>query len=964
MESVFKSKTKDVLGSYKSNGEIATGITLVSALDPGKDVDISTMDMDNYFSDFLEMTYQSNDLLQKNDKLNPKDTGFFFAEKVQKHIPALIEMKFKFPNNDAGIFYDAYTIAKITKSIQSIIRDLIKFSPKDDIEETLVCFVLESKIWVDGEHQYQKLRFHFPYTCLPPTVVNGWIIPELIEDLKPLDLFKSMHTTPSVTAWEDIIMPIGNFIPMYGSKESEDVAPLFLRCVFGSILDFEISDELVDESHEEYTINYEEEDYLDPLQNYLLSVNMMNSENYYDNDKIFNLPLLLSINFKRVFNSLQQNAMILTSTIKTEKKKNETGFAALFDKNDEIFDELVKMLSPERFSPEKKYFWYDIGRIAHNIFNGSNAGLDRFKRLSHPSLKHLCDEVWETFSTEILDKRTLMQFAYEDNPDEFLAWAEESYYGKFIEPAIKAKNMSVADLACRIPRICLEFAFDREAKHWMRFKQSRLQKDSGGSELREILRYSLKEIFTKLQRQREVVRDQETIASKRKELNRQVREIDVLLDDKLDDVDFLDKVIKALKSKLFDDNLDTHKDENLNLIACTNVVLECYDKTICYRKGRLQDYVTKSTRIAFPLSYTIKTKKVRELFEYYSQVHCEPQLYYEGHDHCKYCKSTYCSEGICHGEMCEFILMDNASFLLGGNEEKRFRNLIGESNASKSQEVKLWQEAMGDYCVDFPNESITHSRTKTSGGPDPSLEQAKGSRIAVVAETDRSEPLHCGKIKKYTGNDRYWNRSLNKEGGSRCLSFKLIHMSNLIPRPLNPDEAYEGREILYMHFSKWIDNPPEDKLEQFRQRRFKKDITFTKKIKGYAQAQLWLMFTYFPIYKEKGLENIPEIVRVKTEEHQREINPYYNFIKENIEPVYLEGDNEKERDPDACIGVNKMFQTYSRWYRKFAPDSILNIDQAAFKDEMVRSNRLGKLNSHNMWAGMAFRDFSGGARSQ
>lgn len=959
MKSSFKTKTKEIMELYKSSDDVVTGATFVSSLFPKKNINISNTDMTNFFSDLLEITSQSNNEIIKSGVRieDPRTEGLFFAEKIETHSPIFIDMDFSFNDSEAVTFYEADFIINITKTIQNIISDML--GNEIDKDKTLTCFVLESKVWFDDETktQKQKIRFHFPYSCVPPAVISGWIIPELILDLSPLDLFKTMHSTPIIANWEDIILKPGNFLPMYGSKFCEKTAPLMFRCVFTSIIDYDVSQrEITNEFVEDYCVVLNDEDWIDPMDHHMISaLSMLDANDFYENDKMFNLPLILSVNFQCAYTKIKSNSIMITDIKKPAIKKKETGFLSVFDDEVQIYDELVELLSPEKLSEESKYTWYDVGRVTHNVFNGSNLGLEKFKQISHPKLKGQCEEVWETMCNEFLDKRTLMAFIEEDYPEKLEEWATTSYYNKFIEPAIRGKNMVLADLVSRIPKICLSFAYDRESKIWMRFKHSRMLKDTGACELREMIRSVLKEIFFKVQREREIVRDEETVPARRKELNRQVREVDSLLEDKLDDVDFLDKIIKALKSKMFDDNLSSKGDENMNLIACTNVVLECYDETICYRKGKLQDYISKSTNIAFPISYNLDTKSVRFILKYYSQVHCEPQLYYPENDHCKYCKSSFHDEGICHGEMCEFILTDNASFLLGGNEEKRFRNLIGESNASKSQEVKLWQEALGDYCVDFPNEAITVCRTKSSGGPDPALEQAKGARIAVVAETDRSEPLHVGKIKKYTGNDRYWNRSLNKEGGSRALSFKLIHMSNLIPRPANPDEAYEMREILYMHLSKWCDNPPDDPIEQFRQRRFKKDISFPKNLKRYAQAQLWLMYKYFPIYKKNGLANLPELVKIKTEEHQKEINPYYNFIKEKLEPKYIESEGEKIPDTNETLCLNKVFQLYSRWLRTFSPDCMINIDQTAFKTEMIRKERLGPMNKYNAWEGLTIR---------
>lgn len=954
MALALKTKASQIIRSYNSSDQSSSGIQIVSSFGNKMEINIDILEVGNFYSEVLEMTARSNELLL-NDENHENSTqyGLPFCEKVTDRIPIIIDMLFQFPDNESFSFYDADFLIRITKIIQQVIDDTIICSEED--KQDLTCFVLESNIWINDRTQFQKIRFHFPYTGISCKLNNSWIRDEIIADLNGTDILKSLKSVPKISDWNQIILKIENSVSIYGSKEKEDTAPLQLRSIFSSILDYDVEDrEITNETNEDFYVCYEDAEWIDPMDCSLVKQCMLDENEYLENAKEHNLPLILSIHFYGKYSQVKKGAIVISEPKKIAIASKKTGFTSSEDNVQQTYDELVSILSPDKTSPEYRYYWYAIGKVTHNIFGGSKMGLDKFISISHEDLKEECEEIWENFSNEYFDNRTLMEYVKEDNPEAYAEW-HKHYCDQLVEPALRGKNMSVADLAKRV--LILDFVYDRENKLWYRKKNSRLVKDTGCCEIREVIRNKLKNIFFEIRKDRERQRDEPDLSNERRKIfNSMVREVDNLID-KLDDVDFIDKVIKALTSKMFDDNLPRLKDQDLNTIACTNVVLECYDETICYRPGKIQDYITKCTNCAFPISYTSETRQVKFLLKYFSQVHCEPELYYDGHDHEHLCHSMFCKEGFCHGEMCHFVLKDNASVLLGGNEEKRFRNLIGESNASKSQIIKLFQEALGEYCVDFPNEAITISRTKTSGGPDPALEQAKGARMAIVAETDKSEPIHAAKIKKYTGGDRFWNRSLNKEGGSSVLSFKLFHMSNCVAQAPNADEAYDMREVIYPHLSKWMANPPDDEIEQYRQRKFKMELGFSKKIKSLAPAMLWLMFTYFPVYKKEGIRQLPALVKQKTEEHQQEVNPYYNFIKEKIQRnIYVEGaEDEKIIDDSKTLNVNELFQQYRRWYPTFSPDTILNINQSGFKNEMIRQDRLGKLNEYNEWTGVSFR---------
>lgn len=892
---------------------------------------VSILNVDAFYRDILELSSQEMtkyfQVEESDPNFDPTNFGLPFCEKIGDSVPIIIDMNFEFPNHESTQFYDSNFLIGVTKVIQDIICSFAKVkNDESGHAPEMRCFVLESHIWTKNNKQFQNIRFHFPFTKVPKSVVNGFLINEIIIELSNQDFIKKLMATPLITDWNRIIQKIEDSVSMYGCKKHQDTAPLVLRSIYSYISDeFDIDIEVEDDRGEEFYLSYEDEDSLDPCACGLVGQSLISHSDISDNDKCFNLPLLLSVHFYTKFTAINADTIQIGVEAPVKSFIPKTPGFVESENQQAMLESLLPLINPDRCTKDQKYHWYVIGKCIHNIYRGSQYGYELFMDLTGPDLINECEDVWERMTSEYLDIRTIMEYAKQDSPEPFKLWHRE-YYNPMVTSAVSGKDMLVAELVKRI--LCLEFLYCRETKTWYHKHRSFLKRDIGALELRNTIASRLKPIYIELRRTYEDARDEAPTPDQKKIYKGMIAEVDRLLD-KLDSVDYLDKVIKASTGKFYDDNFTELRDENMNTIACTNVVLECYDETICYRQGMIQDYITKSTRIAFPISYTEETKQVKFLRKYYGQVHTDE-------------------------EACRFFMKDMASFLIGGNEEKYFRNWIGESNASKSQVVKLIQSALGDYCIDFPNEVITITKGKSSGAPDPALEQAKGTRVAFVAETDRSEPLHVGKIKKYTGNDRYWNRSLHKEGGSRALTFKLIHMSNVIAEIPNPDEAYNMREVIYPFLSKWMENPPASEEEQYRQRKFKMDQNFSKQIISLAQAQLFLMFSTFDTYRKEGIRKLPAIFKEKTEAHHQEIDPFYNFIKEKIVVIYSD-EISKTPDPTKSIAVADLFQQYRRWFQSFSPDTPITVNQNAFKAEMTKDNRLGRLNEINQWSGVGLR---------
>lgn len=937
---------------------------------------ISENDFQHVYSEILSRISNHSNLYEA-DKQKHKDTnkdkfdatkyGLPFMERINEGmVPVVIDMLIVNEDRDSTELFDCSLRAQIVKIIQTVLLSVLTI-PNEEVPKEFYCFVLKSEIWHQDDEEKQRLRFIFPGTRVNKSVLNTIIIPEIIKDLINHQVLRLFYNLPK-NKWEEIIQPIGDYMTLYGCKEYEHEAPLFFDCVYIDSVSDDIDKNYCDEDDSKFTSTCLDLSIFPVFNGIYFQKNILEKEDCYTDDGNKYLTLILSPNYSLENSKLDKNITLLRAKEPPkEQRRKEAGFKHTFNEQ-ENFDEISSMICPTRFKKSTIYYWYTYGKCCFNIFNGTSRGYEKFKAITPDELKPRLESYWHSLEKEFFDLRTLMEYARQDNYDQYYEWIK-----KITEPLVdycismKGADMPMSKLARFL--FCLDYVYDRFEKQWYYKNKSVLERDMGALRLREDISDTMKDLFNDILIKRETDRDSCTGREEQKIHNARIKDVMKIVEG-LEKAATIDKIIKSLEGKLFDDNFSKFKDENLNLMGCTNVVLEVYDDNICYREGIIQDYITKSTEIPFPTAYETVEKKVKFLKEYYSQVHTDP-------------------------DMCHYFLKDMASFLVGGNEEKLFRNYIGERNASKSKVIELLQKALGSYCVDFPSETITIVKGKASGAPDPALEQAKGARVAIVSETSKSEPLDVCKIKKYTGNDRYWNRTLNKEGGSRALSFKLIHMSNVIAAVPGADKAYKCREVIHPFLSRWEHYPPATKEEQRRQRRFKIDPKFSEKIQRLGQAQLYLMYEYFPIYKREGITKLPKLVVEVTKRHHREIDPYYNFLKEinrhydfpNREleqklrkkksqedeyesdyddEIMEEGDEEQnvknERrkklheylDRSRKESVQTIFNYYTRWFNRFSPDTQFSITQDDFRREMEEPDRLGP-SERGYWYGISIK---------
>lgn len=673
-------------------------------------------------------------------------------------------------------------------------------------------------------------------------------------------------------------------------------------------------DEISDETGLRFYVDYYQDEITNPFKSALITNRFIDADALPpDSPEARNelLPLILSNSFTDSLLKINNGVDLSPKEEKKNEIKYESRVNCTYDKFTKLA-EITPMLSQSRTTEYYKYYWISIGKAIHNIYNGTEFGLQTFENLtSDPVLKVECSELYSKFHNEILDIRTLQQFAEQDSPDQYKLWKKQRYWSKIPE-MLSLASMSVAEFFSEI--FDLEFSFDRLNKEWYHFTNNRLKRDIGALEFIKAIRETGTMILYEYRDELSNKSMAEQTKAGKKYYEDMIKEISKAVI-KFSDLRFLRNVVDAATVFMFDDNLYVKTDEDLNLTGCLDGVIECYDDNVTFRPGKMQDYITKSTNIRFPSCFDWNDYRVQFVRKYYGQVFTDSHL-------------------------CHYFMKWMASVLKSGNDEKFFMNWIGEPNASKSQVLKFLQLALGEYCVTFPNHLITININSNSGRPEPALEKAKGAKLAVVAETDASEQIHVGQVKKFTGNDTYTCRTLNKEGGERSLTFKLVHMSNVICSVPGADEGYNIREVIIPFTSKWVDNAPADEAEQYKQRRFRVDLDFSSKIKYYAQAQLWLMFRYFPIYRKEKIRILPDIVKRITVQHHLDIDVLYNFIKDRVQYNWIGDPKEKVPNRSITCSPYDLFNIYKRWFKMCYGHKNEPLDYIKFGNEIQK--RLGE----------------------
>lgn len=249
-----------------------------------------------------------------------------------------------------------------------------------------------------------------------------------------------------------------------------------------------------------------------------------------------------------------------------------------------------------------------------------------------------------------------------------------------------------------------------------------------------------------------------------------------------------------------------------------------------------------------------------------------------------------------------------ASFLVGGNKDKKLYIMSGPKDSAKSTFKSIFLDRVlnnepDGYARDAPVEALIRGN-RNSSQANPELAQAKNCKIVTFTEPEKDVTFEASMIKRITGGDASFGRGLYENGGSIKSTFKYVIQCNTIPILKSYDLPALERFFIIPFLSKFSDNAPESEEEQWQKRIFPKDDTIQDNTGKYAEALFWYILQFIPKYFEEGI--------VASAEMKTMINEY---VSRN--DVYMEFIlNDIEKKADSTIECKVLVNKYKDWHKR------------------------------------------------
>ena len=585
-------------------------------------------------------------------------------------------------------------------------------------------------------------------------------------------------------------------------------------------------------------------------------------------------------------------------------KKKQKAYVTKLGKTElKIVPKYVSCLSVKRATDFNT--WIEVGWCLHNMHNKSNTLLKLWIEFSKKSPDHSdtcaeeCEELWDNMNNEGLGMASLKMWARQDNKKLYEDFRQDDIYSNVLRACNNGKGTSydVANVlhimyrdyhVCVSLKNCTWYYYDMLLNRWVL--------DDKGITLKSKISVELYLIFNKI-RQRESKKVDEEEDPQNSSADKNAANISkVML--RLKETCFKSNLMTECselfydKDKKFVDKLDSHK----HLIGFNNGVYNL--KTDEFRKGRPEDFISKSTNINY-----FDTSAYKPSLDHARNCTCQgckDKIILEDFEERKAQIHDFYKKVFVIKKVRDYVLMRSSSFLSGSTRDESFDIYSGKGGNGKSKHMELMEEVFGDYAVKLPISLITAKRA-ASNAATPELARTKGARLCSMQEPDTKTKINVGLMKELTGGDKIQARALYGEPIEFKPQFKMVLCCNDKPDLPQKDEG-TWRRVRNTEFpSKFTYDSDGDKALDFK---INQDLS--DKFENWAEPFMGILLNYYKKYKTDNLF-VPDEIIGYTSEYRASSNHFRDFINDRIEI-----DITKQCQP---LTLDKINLVYRDWYR-------------------------------------------------
>lgn len=481
---------------------------------------------------------------------------------------------------------------------------------------------------------------------------------------------------------------------------------------------------------------------------------------------------------------------------------------------------------------------------------------------------------WDKCNDDGLTYRSIIYWAKNDNYIAYKSIREETidYY---VEQTIENfTDFDVANVLFHMYKddfTCVSIKRDI----WFQYKDNRWIENEGGTDLRLAISTILFNIYMSKQ---DKLSDHigsgviDTSSEQYTAMSKKVAKIAEIANN-LKRRGIKDNIMREAKEIFYDKDFIEKIDANPKLLCFNNGV---YDFDIkAFRKGKPDDYLSKTTNINYVKYDEIKHKKIGD----------------EIHD--------FMHKLFPNVELRNYMWDHLSSTLIGENNDQTFNIYNGSGSNGKSKLVELMRYALGDYSAQVPITLITAKRNSI-GSTSSEIVQLKGVRYAVMQEPSKGDKINEGIMKEITGGDPLQGRALFKDSITFIPQFKLVVCTNTLLDVGSNDDGTWRRICVCEFISRFA---KKSDFQDDREHQYELDKKLQDKFSKWAPIFMAMMIER-ALITDGLVNNDCAAVKASSLSYRNTQDYYSEFVTDKV-----------KKSPGGKVKETSLYEVFKGWFQ-------------------------------------------------
>ena len=307
-------------------------------------------------------------------------------------------------------------------------------------------------------------------------------------------------------------------------------------------------------------------------------------------------------------------------------------------------------------------------------------------------------------------------------------------------------------------------------------------------------------------------------------------------------ISYFNSIVDHISILTFNKDFISKLDENIDLIGFEDCIFDLIEKKT--RKGKPDDYISKSVGYNFPTEYTNYKKDI----------------------------DTFLEQVFPDKEVREHVIQQQAQALSGRKGKDLIYTHTGVGGNGKSMEIEILKNVFGEYYCNIPIRMLTTQNNSGHNTPDPYLSRLKGIRYASSNEPPDGAKVNDSLIKNIGSQEAQEYRLLFSNVVNTLVLQLKLHIYCNDKLKLKGDDGGLGRRMKVINYVSRFSSKADEKNNVF-----KEDPSLSYKIKNWINDYMKMLIDKYDI---NYVYSCPKSIEDASEQYLNENNDILKFVNE------------------------------------------------------------------------------------